>query len=63
MVGILGVIDLDFARKSFTIGIIVNLEIKEIVSLVVPVELFTKLDDLKNWHLYVGTFGAPALRP
>ena len=60
VVGILGVIDLDFARKSFTIGIIVNLEIKEIVSLVVPVELFTKLDDLKNWHLYVGTFGAPA---
>lgn len=59
-VGILGVIDLDFARHSFTIGIIVNLEIKEIVSVVVPVELFTKLDDLNNWHLYVGTFGAPA---
>jgi hypothetical protein len=59
-VGILGVIDLDLARKSFTIGIIVNLEIKEILSLIVPVELFTKLDDLKNWHLYVGTFGAPA---
>ncbi len=59
-VGILGVIDLDFQRKSFTLGIIVDLEIKEIVSVVVPVELFTKLDDLKNWHLYVGTFGAPA---
>lgn len=59
-VGILGVIDLDIARRSFTVGIIVNLEIEEIVSLVVPVELFTKLDDLKNWHLYVGTFGAPA---
>jgi hypothetical protein len=37
--GILGVIDLDIARKSFTIGIIINLEIKEIVSLIVPVEL------------------------
>ena len=59
-VGILGVIDLDIARKSFTIGIIVDLTIEEIVSVVVPVELFTKLDDLKNWHLYVGTFGAPA---
>lgn len=67
-VGILGVIDLDFARHSFTIGIIVNLEIKEIVSVVVPVELFTKLvdpnnpnpDDVNNWHIYIGTFGAPA---
>lgn len=59
-VGILGVIDLDLARKSFTIGIIVDLEIEEIVSLTVPVELFTKLDDLSNWHLYIGTFGAPA---
>ncbi len=59
-VGILGVIDLDLARKSFTLGIIVDLEIKEIVSLTVPVELFTKLDDLSNWHLYIGTFGAPA---
>jgi len=59
-VGILGVIDLDIARRSFTVGIIVDLEIQEIVSLTVPVELFTKLDDLKNWHLYLGTFGAPA---
>ena len=31
-VGILGVIDLDLARKSFTLGIIVDLEIEEIVS-------------------------------
>ena len=59
-VGILGVIDLDIARRSFTLGIIVDLEIEEIVSLTVPVELFTKLDDLSNWHLYIGTFGAPA---
>lgn len=59
-VGILGVIDLDIARRSFTLGIIVDLEIQEIVSLTVPVELFTALDDLKNWHLYIGTFGAPA---
>lgn len=58
--GILGVIDLDIARRSFTVGVIVDLTIEEIVSVVVPVELFTKLDDLKNWHLYVGTFGAPA---
>ncbi|HEX9767161.1 MAG TPA: hypothetical protein VGA36_10395 [Nitriliruptorales bacterium] len=58
--GILGVIDLDIGRRSFTLGIIVDLEIEEIVSLTVPVELFTKLDDLKNWHLYIGTFGAPA---
>ncbi|MBO3752416.1 hypothetical protein J5X84_40705 [Streptosporangiaceae bacterium NEAU-GS5] len=60
IVGILGVIDLDIARRSFTIGVIVDLEIKDIVALVVPVELFTKLDDFTRWHLYLGTFGAPA---
>lgn len=59
-VGILGVIDLDFARRSFTIGVIVDLAIEEIISVVVPVELFTKLDDLTNWHLFVGTFSAPS---
>ncbi len=59
-VGILGVIDLDIARRTFTLGIIVDLRIEEIVSLTVPVELFTRLDDLSNWHLYIGTFGAPA---
>ena len=59
-VGILGVIDLDFARRTFTLGIIVDLEIKEIVQVVVPVELFTRLDDLNDWHLYIGTFSQPA---
>lgn len=44
-VGILGVIDLGLAPQSFTIRIIVDLD-RGIVSLTVPVELFTKLDDL-----------------
>lgn len=59
-IGILGVIDLDFARMSFTVGVIVDLEIKEIVAVVIPVEIYTKLDDFTQWHLYIGTFSAPA---
>jgi hypothetical protein len=60
IVGILGVIDLDFRRGTFTIGIIVNLEVKEIVSVIVPVELFADFTNISNWHLFVGTFNSPA---
>jgi hypothetical protein len=59
-VGILGVIDLDFRRGTFTLGIIVNLEVEEIVSVIVPVELFADFTNVSNWHLYVGTFNSPA---
>lgn len=60
IIGILGVIDLDFRRGTFTIGIVVNLEIKKIVAVAIPVELFANFKDMTDWHLYVGTFGSPA---
>ena len=59
-IGILGVIDLDFAQHRITVGIIVDLEIKEIVAVSLPIELFFDLQNLANWHLFVGTFSAPA---
>ncbi len=59
-VGILAVIDLDFRRGTFTIGIIVDIEVKDLVSVIIPVELFSNLKNLSDWHLYVGTFGTPA---
>ena len=59
-IGILGVIDLDFAQHRITIGIIIDLEIKDIIAVSLPIELFFDLQNLSNWHLFVGTFNAPA---
>src|SRR5262249_57931412 len=58
VIGILGVIDLDFRRGALTLGIIVNLEIKDIVAVTIPVELFADFKNINNWHLLVGTFNS-----
>ncbi|HEV2757651.1 MAG TPA: DUF6603 domain-containing protein [Actinomycetota bacterium] len=59
-VGIIGVVDLDFNLMQLTVAVIVDLEIKDVVSVQIPTELYFKLDDIRNWHLHLGTFQAPA---
>ncbi|MFC8350045.1 hypothetical protein [Streptomyces sp. NPDC057280] len=59
-VGILGVIDLDFARKQLTVGLIADLGLGEVLRVTVPTELFVKLDDPRIWHFYLGKHTAPA---
>lgn len=59
-VGILGVVDLDFNRNTFTIGVLVDLEVQEIVQLTVPTELFVALSNPTDWHLFLGTHQQPA---
>jgi len=58
--GLLGVIDLDFARMQLTLGIVADLGIGEVLRVTVPTELFVKLDDPRIWHLYLGKHNAPA---
>ena len=50
------VIDLDFGRKTLTIGISIDFEIKPLVEINIPIEAFFKLDDGRFWHIYLGTF-------
>ena len=58
--GIIGIIDLDFGRKTLTLGVLVSFEIKSILSISLPIELFFDMQTPSNWHLYVGTILNPA---
>jgi hypothetical protein len=53
--GILAVVDLDFKLQQLTIGVMIDLEIKDVLRLTIPIEVFFKLDDGRNWHVFVGT--------
>jgi hypothetical protein len=59
-VGILGVVDLDFNLWTFTVGVLVDLEVKDIVRIQIPVELFFGLKAPWPWHLNIGTFESKA---
>lgn len=56
--GILGVLDLDFNIGTITVGVIVDFEIKDILVIKIPIELFFNLKDSRDWHFYLGTFSA-----
>lgn len=58
--GIIGIIDLDFGRKTLTLGVLVSFEIKSILSVALPIELFFDMQTPSNWHLWVGTIANPA---
>ena len=59
-VGILGVIDLDFNLGQLTIGVLLDVGVENLVELRVPVEIFFKFQDTRQWHVYLGTIQAPA---
>ena len=58
--GLLGVLDLDFNLKQVTLGVIVDFEVKELLQIKLPIELYFSWDKPENWHLYVGTISQPA---
>ena len=72
IVGILGVVDLDFNLGQITVGVIIDLTIpkpesgessrenQQILSLQLPVEIYFKLGNPENWHFYLGTVRQPA---
>jgi hypothetical protein len=59
-VGVLGIMDLDFARWRLTIGILFDGTIEKLIEIKVPVEIFFNMLDINDWHLTAGTIREPA---
>ncbi len=57
--GLLAVVDLDFNLNKLTIGVLINYEIKGLISLKIPVEAAFGFEDLSKWHLYIGSIASP----
>ena len=57
--GVLGILDLDFGRRTITLGLLVNFEIEDLLVLQIPIELFFNLNDVTDWYARLGSFQAP----
>ncbi len=57
--GILAVVDLDFNLRKLTIGVLIAYEVKDLISLQVPVEASFAFDNAQDWHFYMGRISAP----
>ena len=58
-VGILGILDLDFNLGQVTIGVSIDLEIQDLVSIIVPISIFFSWNDPDTWHVWLGTIQTP----
>ncbi len=58
-VGILGILDIDFNLDQITIGVSVNLNVQNLITINVPISIFFSWDDLDTWHVWLGTIQTP----
>jgi hypothetical protein len=59
-VGIIGILDLDFSAGQITLGAMIDLEITDLLSLQIPVQLYYSWVDPSSWHFWLGTIQTPA---
>ena len=57
--GMLGILDLNFELGQITLGISINLEVEELISISVPISIFFSWDDPDTWHVWLGTISTP----
>lgn len=58
--GILGVIDVDFNLGTITIGAIIGIDIRFLISVRLPVEVFFNMQEQREWRLQIGTINEMA---
>jgi hypothetical protein len=54
LAGLLGVVDLDFNLNQITIGIFCKIDVKKLIVITIPIEIFFDLDDVTIWHVHLG---------
>ena len=59
MVGMLGILDIDFNLGQITLGIQVDLSLDNLISIVVPISIFFSWEDPDTWHVWLGTISTP----
>ncbi len=59
-VGIIGILDLDFGAGQITLGAMIDLEIQDLISIQIPVQLYFNWNDPSDWHFWLGTIQTPA---
>jgi hypothetical protein len=59
-VGIIGILDMDFGAGQITLGVMIDLEISELIEIKIPVQLFFDWNVPSNWHFWLGTITTPA---
>ena len=55
--GLLAVIEI--TREHFLIGIIAEFDVRDLISIVIPIEAFFGTNDPANWHVYLGSRSNP----
>ena len=55
----LAVLDIDFGRGTITVGVVASYEIKELLTIRVPVTAFFSTRDSSDWFVDLGTFDDP----
>ena len=59
-VGIIGILDIDFGAGQITLGVMIDLEISELIEIKIPVQLFFDWNIPSHWHFWLGTVTTPA---
>ena len=59
-IGIIGILDIDIGAETITLGVMIGLDIKSLVTIKIPIQVFFDEQDTSNWHLWLGTIQSPA---
>jgi hypothetical protein len=59
-VGIIGILDIDIGAGQITLGVMLDFEISQLLSIQIPIQLFYDWNDASSWHFWIGTIQSPA---
>ena len=58
-VGVVGILDIDIGAGQITLGVMIDLEITDLISAQIPIQVFYSWNDPNTWHFWIGTIQTP----